>query len=858
MKKLKLLIPMVLVMMFAAGCGESSNESANVDIQDYSLENPGKTINISNDKLEFQMDADTTQFSVKNKENGQIWYSNPQDADADTLANGANKDMLYSTLNVQYSNAKGESLSYNNYTYSIKEKRYSIEETKDEAGNVNGVKVLYSVGDVKKTYIVPDAISEERMNEFCSKMSAADSKKIKNFYRRIDIDNLRVTDDKDSLLAEYPDLADTKVYVLRNKEKQSNAKFEMFEETFKSGGYNADELEYDNSRINVDNGTGKAVFNIPVYYTIDGGELVVNVPMNEIVYDKDKFPITYLTTLPFFGAANNKEEGYMFVPDGPGGKINFNNGKVGQAAYKNQVYGADLGISRDAVVDESEVSYPLIGIAKDGGSCLCAIEEGSSYAIVEADVAGRINNYNSVKFTYTMTHGEDMDISGKSDVTIRNYEDGLPDENLKQRYMFLTSDNYVDMASSYRDYITRTYPTIAADTSESKPDSSLVVEMVGCVDGKKHILGIPVTRDLALTEYDDATDITSELVDSGIKNLVVKYSGWSNHGIHNSTMSSVKLSGVLGSKGDLEDFIQNAKDKNVDVYMDSNFQFVFKNKLFDSFIINRDSCKFASREIVELSAYNPIYFAEMPDEYQYYLARPAYAMDNVDSVSEYLKDDLEGGNISFADMSTELSGDYNYKKRVSREKTMNMITDKYKELEKNGTKVMTNSDFFYNVPDSDIMTGMVLNTKKFNIVDESIPFYQIALHGIVNYTAESMNLSQDAKETFLKSAELGANLYYTITKEPASTLQDSKYTEYFATDYSLWKDTIIEDYKRFANDFNGTYNQYITGHEKLADNVYKTQFGNGVEVIVNYNYNDFSYNGTNVPARDYIVEGGAN
>ena len=171
-------------------------------------------------------------------------------------------------------------------------------------------------------------------------------------------------------------------------------------------------------------------------------------------------------------------------------------------------------------------------------------------------------------------------------------------------------------------------------------------------------------------------------------------------------------------------------------------------------------------------------------------------------------------------------------------------------------RVMTNSDYFYNIPYSDLVTGMTLSNKSFNIVDETIPFYQIALHGIVDYTSEPVNLSQDAEEVFLKSAELGAGLYFTITSEPTSVLQDSKYTEYFATDYSLWKDTIKEKYTRFMNDFNGTYDKNITGHEKLADNVYKTEFDGGLTVVVNYNYNSYDYNGKTIPARDYIVEGG--
>lgn len=851
MKRLKLLLPLILMFVFAAGCSDDAAEEGFIDVQDYSQEAEGKIIKVDNGQLEFTMDADTTQFSVLNKANGQTWYSNPQNLEADTLASGSNRDILSSTLFVEYSDSKGQSFSYDNYAYSIKDKRYSIEEIKDESGNVNGVKVVYTVGDVQKTYIVPTAITEDRMEEFCSKMDSSDAKMIKNVYRRIDINQLRATDNKDELLEQYPDLADTKVYVIR--EGQSDTKLESYQEMFEGAGYTYEEYEYDNSRINVSQTTGKAAFNVSVYYTLSDDGLVVDVPMEEIEY-YGNYPITYLTPLPFFGAAGMDEEGFLFVPDGSGGIINFNNGKISQAAYYNQVYGADLAVTRDAVVDDSEVSYPLIGIAKDGGSYLCAIESGSSYAIVEGDIAGRLNCFNSVKFCYTMLHGEDMDISGKSDVTVRTYEKGLPAEHITQRYIFLESDDYVDMASSYREYLVKKYPSLSEKAGEN---TSVIINMIGGVDNKDHVFGVPVTKDLPLTKYEEAEEITSDLISNGIENLSIKYSGWCNKGIHNSSVKKVKLISKLGSKNKLKSFIKTANDNNIDVYMDANYQLVYKNSLFDKYSVNRDSAKFVSREIAELSYYSPIYFAQQPEEYEYYLAKPSVAMQSVDSVAKYING-IGTSNIAFADLSTQLSGDYNYKKHVSREETMNMITSKYQELKAAGSKVMTASDYFYNIPYSDIVTGMVLSNKSFSIVDETIPFYQIALHGLVNYTAEPLNLSQNSDETFLKSAELGAGLTYTITKSSASVLQDTKYTEYFATEYDLWKDTIAENYTRFANDFNGTYDEYIVSHDKVADNVYKTGYADGTEVIVNYNYNDFNYNGVSIPARDYIVEGGNN
>ena len=78
MKRLRLLLPVMALLLCLGGCGESEEEGEFLEVQNYSQEEEGKVINISNDRLEFVMNADTTQFSVKNKATGQTWFSNPQ------------------------------------------------------------------------------------------------------------------------------------------------------------------------------------------------------------------------------------------------------------------------------------------------------------------------------------------------------------------------------------------------------------------------------------------------------------------------------------------------------------------------------------------------------------------------------------------------------------------------------------------------------------------------------------------------------------------------------------------------------------------------------------------------------------
>ena len=72
-----------------------------------------------------------------------------------------------------------------------------------------------------------------------------------------------------------------------------------------------------------------------------------------------------------------------------------------------------------------------------------------------------------------------MDVSTKSDTTVRVYEDGLPNETLSQRYIFSDKTDYSDLAKEYRGYLQKKYPSLGKVGSDKQ---ALAVEMIGAVD----------------------------------------------------------------------------------------------------------------------------------------------------------------------------------------------------------------------------------------------------------------------------------------------------------------------------------------------------------------------------------------
>ena len=857
--KLYLLLVAVLCCFVLSACGDEGSGTG--ELAAYEYDNSGD-VTIANDSLSLTVSGSSTQVEIKDKKSGKTYRSNPSAADIAKYANatGQHRDILSATLGLTYSNITDTQKQIDNYGSCIINGNYKIEKVSDTE-----VKVSYSIGDFEKTYACPVAIKESRMNQFLEKMSRSDQSSVKRYYNYYNYEELtgEYADETSAKTLEeaealFPDLQDEPIYYL--SADITDAKLQSCEKYFKAVGYTLDDRIKDMGNYKVSRNEGKPIFDISIHYVLDNDQLLVKVPMKEIQYNED-YPIVKLEVLPYMAAANTTEKGYLFVPDGMGGLIHFNNGKTEQQTYQSDLYGWDYGQYRSMIVDETKSNFPVFAISNETAkdSVLCVSEEGSSYATVEADIAGKKNGYNYSTFVYSMVHGETMDVASKSDATVRVYEDGLPDETLTQRYIFSTRMEYSELAAVYREYLMKRYPELV---KQEKSEVPLAVEMIGAVDDTEHILGYPIVRSQSLTSYEQAQNILKSLKDAGIGTINAKYTGWFNGGVKQTSAKKVRLVGRLGSKSDLTDLTAYAeKTDGLNLFLNGNFMYVYKDKLFDGFGPRKNAAKFCSRELCELYTLDPVTYQANEDYINYhnydtyYLLKPSYSMDAIDS---YVEDITDYGtrNISFEDIGSQLAGDYNPKDPVSREASMNLQADKMKSLKGSGNKVMITGGNQYAVPYADFVTDMNIASKPVNLIDEQIPFYQMALHGLVNYSGEALNLAEDEEESILKSAETGAGLYYTYIYENTSVLQDGKYTRYYACNFDQWKEDTVNLYNKFKEQLGDIYNQFITSHEKVADGVYKTTYENGKTVLVNYNYNDYNYEGTAVPKRDFVTIGG--
>ena len=818
---------------------DTSGEDVEEEIAIYGYVETGESYTLENDQLLFELDPATTHFSVTDKSSGKVWHSSPVDAGNDPVALPVEKNRLLSSLTLTYSTSTGMQTLMSSNEFSVQNGVYEVVKEED------AVLVNYSLGKISRTYVMPLAITEERMDVFLAAMDSKTSKKVKEYYRKYDINKLRKTDNKEELLATYPDMAEQKVYVLRdNTAEYLKANIEEY---FAAAGYTQEDYEHDLSRIAGMSSEVGAVFNITLRYALEGDDLVVEIPMESIAYNP-KYPISTIQLLPAFGAGGTEEEGFLLVPDGSGAIIRFNNGKISQSAYYANLYGWDWASIRKQITNETHADFPVFGISGEGGSFLCLMEEGAAWAGVNADISGRHTSYNTVNASYTIIHGDAYDVSERTNNAVYMFEQQQPEGCIRQRYRFLDSQDYGDMALAYRSYLLAQNPGMTAKEESAAP---VVVDLVGAIDKVQQRFGVPTEVPIPLTTYAQARELLSDLRARGLEGMQVKYSGWFNGGLNQKILSSVRLMSEMGEESELTALTAWAKAQGIPLYLDGLTQYARNSGLLEGFVAFRDAAKFTTREEAEIPEYSSIWYGGQGWRDTYYLLRPSLMVQMMQNLADAAVKYGASG-VSLRDTGSMLSADYDTKDTVTREESKAMQVEQLKAMGDQGLGVMIRYGNSYAAPLADTIIDMDFDGGEYGIIDMYVPFYPMALHGLVTYTGEALNLAADREQLLLLSAEMGAGLQLCFTASDAKALQESWYSEYYGADYNLSRDWALETWARYNAALGHLFQEEITAHERLGD-VALTTYSDGSCVMVNYGYEDEEIRGTLVPARDYLV-----
>lgn len=795
----------------------------------------GMVLVAENDALKLYANLTSGEVAVVDKRNGSIIYSNPINAEEDSIATETNKNYLKSQLIVDYYNAASAQGVMDSYSYAVSRGQLEVEGIED------GIRFIYTIGDMSsKTGIVPIYISEEALNQVLEATSAEGKKFISQKYKESDV-------------AEA-------YYELSESAQKGASQLRKLNTYFEEAGFTMEDYSREMTNSGVE-GAVPVSFVIPLEYRLMDDAVEASIPMSE-VQENGGAKIYDIQFLRYFGAAGTDEKGYMLVPNGSGSLIYFNNGKSTASPYSEFVYGMDpLAAGYTVTENTQNAKLSLFGIFRENNAVFATIEDGAALANLSAYVSGKINNYNFIYSTFVLRGSESLSMFGSSgnEAELPVVENEFYESKLTVRYTILTEENadYSGAANYYRARLEEEGILQARKTEED--NLKFYYDILGGVEMTKFFLGIQYDGMYAMTTFEEAGKIYEDLLESGIENQVMNFTGWMNGGYYHDVADKIKIPNALGNKSDLETLSKTMEKQGSTFYADVAFQKVaYNSKRYSN--TNETSRYYGSGYVAEFGLVDPTSLRQTADlgysENLYYLISPKFLVRYVDSFAEKVGD-YEISGISLRDLGNELHSDKKRTNVIDREEALNVVNAALQQLDRTEKRIMVNSGNDYTFAYAEDIINAPLSSNDYYIVDETVPFYEMLLHGFIDYSGDVINLSDvyDKTDIVLNLVEYGASPHFMFSEKNSSEIKNTSLNRFYSTAYQNWKEDALAIY----NGVNEAL-RYVTGatmveHKIVNKDLRVVTYSNGVVIYVNYAATQQTVDGINIPAKSYEIGG---
>ena len=558
-------------------------------------------------------------------------------------------------------------------------------------------------------------------------------------------------------------------------------------------------------------------------FRLEEDSLLVTIPFDSIE-ERDVNVITRVALLPFLGSANDWEDGYILYPNGCGELYRFKEEKYRTNALSTftlpvysphitQAAGFPLGVETDMNVDSSAfvANLPAFGLKKGNAAMAAVIEAGdedSDIVVNPGGVSLPVNNayVNLVYRNNYGTRGQQINVGGSTELS---YVSLLTDREIrsgdrKVRYVFLTEKDadYSGMARAVR----KSYQERGILTRlEDAPDVCLDVF---CTVEQHQVL----TKEmLTFTTFAQARQMVEWFLEQGY-DLTVNVKGWGSKGILGYPVYTPAAASSGGEK-ELAELAEFCAEHQVGLKLQVNPVKLKEGN--DGFLPLTNAARDGNDYIYSIAV----------GKKTYYLQNHAFATEELKKLRAYQQRTGASG-LTFEDLGSYLFDDFAGGTLMRSDYVdlwQNALTEEDALIGGNGCMLGTVS----------LLREIPEQSSLISLGDESVPFYQMVVHGSVAYTGQPVNLFYDDVGQLLKMVEYGYTPCFELTGEGVSRLSSTDYQMLFSARFDTWKDEIADYAADFIEWSEQIGTRSFTEHRQLSANVYESVFED-VRVLVNY------------------------
>jgi hypothetical protein len=573
---------------------------------------------------------------------------------------------------------------------------------------------------------------------------------------------------------------------------------------------------------------------LDLIYTLQDDCLSLTLPDGSIV-ESGENSLVSLEILPFFGATHDGEDGYIVYPDGSGALLHFNTPHSEQVQKMvGTVYGADASGGQasgngTSGIYRQNIPMPVFGLVHNDSGFVGYITNGDFDSGISVGRAGKGVNYNHVWSQFVYRRQGRFSLTGGQPAWLYQ-PDRIPGDR-KIRYCFLNNAeaNYSGMAKRYRNFL------INERGATRLPNQNPWIDL-GFFMGTERRNWI--LRDMiSMTSFDQVGEIMDDLAKAGVIQTDVTLWNWDKGSISLKYPQSFPVDERLGGEEALRRLTDLLHQRGQHLILSSNYLDVVPG---------------AKDVMPYLDAVRGVDGLPLGNSDTGYILNPEVALDrfarnNINKAKEIGVDGLQ--LLGFASVALP---DKNSRFPMTREgfaATLMELADL--SSEELGMVSMTGNNIYASAY-SDFLEMVPLDSTHYDIFDETIPLYQIAVHGLTQYSGYPYNLISDNQRMFLRQVEYGAIPFFLLTKESSSNLVRTNWSNLYSSQYDYWKDEVIKQYQ-VMQELSPLSSQFISDHTKLAEDVYQTTYEDGTRIVVNYSSIPYFYGTNEIPALEFAV-----
>lgn len=581
------------------------------------------------------------------------------------------------------------------------------------------------------------------------------------------------------------------------------------------------------------------------YLEEDG--LVVKVDPKRVT-EQGSRKISSIAVLPYFDAIRPEEEGYVFIPDGSGALIS--NQPTMYAQYQQDVFGQEavLEVVRRSVFQE-KILLPVFGVSRGGNGFTGIIHSGYAKCAIAANNGNNLRTLTTVYPIFKMRTLTYVSLPTKNGsaktVSVLEQNPNLSTPFIG-KYIPLDNGNndYTAMAHVYRRYLMEEQGVRPLEFDDYYDG---YIDIYGYVKKEKTILGLPVTVDQKLSDVAQVTEMASNYQGLDAK-LGIRYNAWIKNGYMNKLPNAATPSKAVGSKKDIRKLGQQLSNNGMRLFLSSDPVSVYKlGNGFSAF-------RHAARTVNNIAYVEYTYPVNL---YYRNTELPSYRLLSLDFLfnftSKYLKsfNKLGTGGIALDTIGNTVYSNYGENSLSIFEGEEEIRRTLKTAAENNELMVEAAASYALGIARHSIAAPS--ESSNYKISSKSVPFYQIALRGLINMSVSALNFDSRSDTLLLRCYETGMLPMYTFIKEEPDVLLNTALSDLYAANYDNWKDVsqdVIKDFTAFNARIKG---KTIAAHDSPAKNLTRTVYENGPTVLVNYGEAAVMFEGISIDAMSYFV-----